>query len=83
MGITHITTLLKYGDALHTHRKAFHQFIGTDKALAKIQPTSEAEARRLVYRILTRPVDLKEHVRLYVVIRTNFSFLPSFSVQLF
>jgi hypothetical protein len=56
--------LLPYGDRFRNFRKNLHRAIGSQTALTRYIPIQEIEAHRFLQRVLAKPEDLLEHVRL-------------------
>jgi cytochrome P450 len=56
--------LLPYGERFRNFRKNLHRAIGSQAALTRYMPIQEIEAHRFLQRVLAKPEDLLEHVRL-------------------
>lgn len=63
VGWKNVMTLLPYGDHLRLHRKYFHRVIGSHAAMNVYNHVEEIETRRFLKRVLTKPDQLRAHVR--------------------
>ncbi len=64
VGFSQATSLLPYDSVLTMHRKHMRRFIGTNEAISQLHPIEEFETRRFISRVLRRPEQLQEHIRL-------------------
>ncbi|KAL2008457.1 hypothetical protein VTN00DRAFT_6651 [Thermoascus crustaceus] len=63
VGWEHATAMLPSCDRLRTHRKNFHQLLGTKRAISSFFPLENVETRRFLLRVLEKPDDLLQHIR--------------------
>lgn len=52
-----------YSPLLRSYRKAVHQFIGTESAVAQFNSLQEVEAHRFLLRVLEDQTKLIEHIQ--------------------
>jgi len=66
VGWKHGLGMLCVGDRFRSHRKMFHQVIGTPATFEKHHPVVEHEMHQMLKKILERPLDFAKHIRRYV-----------------
>lgn len=68
-GLEDSLSFLQYGERFRAVRKLIHKFMGTRTSVSRFEPVEEAEARRMMWRILKEPKKFTDHFRTYVVMR--------------
>ena len=68
VGIGLATSLLPYGPELKYHRKLIQSYVNTRATMDYVEEVEELEARRLLVRLLDRPLDYFQHVRTLVLL---------------
>lgn len=58
-----LTTFKPYSDKFRSHRKHFHDFIGTRSAMSRFEQLEEVEARRFLLQMLKGPEKFVDHIR--------------------
>ena len=58
-----LTSIMPYNSTLKTHRRLFHNFLGTRNSIAKHEEHEVIEARKFLYRLLVRPDDFYDHLQ--------------------
>ena len=80
MGFDWALSLMPYGTSWRQHRKVFHQYFYPNAA-AEYIPKQLSEARKTLLRIVERPEEFRDHIRLYVSLDSMgpfILFLPSY-----
>ncbi|KAK7060191.1 hypothetical protein VNI00_000956 [Paramarasmius palmivorus] len=63
VGWKNTLALLPYGERFRRYRKLFHGLIGSHATVKRYHPTSEAETKMFLRRVLKSPSDLQSHIR--------------------
>ncbi|KAJ5970957.1 Cytochrome P450 E-class group I [Penicillium vulpinum] len=63
VGWEHFLGLIKYSPRFRSYRKAVQPFIGSESAVAQLNPLQEIETHRFLFRVLEDQMKLLEHIR--------------------